>query len=127
MYVMSCEDSSFGDMHYAARLIAREVEELGGTWGAWVYNGEMSVADYNDGESSVHYFEMDISNDIDILALRNEVSLTIRGQYECGHLHDCCGCWFLSTISIVKQWPNEPPHAGSRCRYIVRLSLGRNV
>lgn len=124
MYVMSCEDSSFEDMYYVARLIAREVEELGGTWGAYVYNHEMAVAEYNDGESSVNYFEMDISKDIDISVVRDNVSDTIRAQYECWHEYDCCGCWFLSNLSIILQYAafDDKP-----ATFIVRIAAARNI
>jgi len=127
MYVMSCEDSSFGDMHYVARLITREVEELGGTWGAFVYNHEMAVAEYNDGESSVSYFEMEISNNTDISIVRNKVSESIRAQYECWHEYDCCGCWFLSDLSIVRQYHRADAPTGALNNYIVRVSAGRNI
>lgn len=123
MYVTSCEDSSFEDMYYVARLIAREVEELGGTWGAFVYNNEMAVSEYNDGESSVSYFEMQISNDTDIPVVRNNVTDTIRAQYECWHDFDCCGCWFLSGLSIIRQYA----YFDSPSTYIVKLSAARNI
>ena len=127
MYVMCKEDSSFKNMHYVARMIAYEVEELGGIWGAFVYNDEMAVAKYNDGESAVSYFEIDIGNNIDISVVRNRTSASIRGQYECSHEHDCCGCWFLSGLSIVRHYYRPDGPDGCLNTYIVRISTGRNV
>lgn len=122
MYVMSTEDPEFMHMPFLAADIAHEVEERGGSWGAFVYNEEMAVAEYNDGESVVRYLEMDISDDVSIPEIINAVSILARNYYECGHEFDCCGCWFFGNLTIRKLYelPDSETH-------IVRATWGRNI
>ena len=122
MYVMSTEDPEFVHMPFLAADIAHEVEELGGSWGAFVYNKEMAVAEYKDHESGVQYFEMDISDDVDIHDINTKVWRLARDFYECGHDFDCCGCWFFATLNITKMhtFPESRTH-------IVRASWSRNI
>jgi len=118
MYISSTKDELFPELPWSAKLILWEVEERGGTWGAWCYH-EFVVATYNDAEEDVAYYELDIClTDKDITEIKRAVSTRMREGTECWHDHDCCGCLFFSRLEIIRANKN---------RWIIKESWGRNV
>lgn len=41
----------------------------------------------------------------------------------CGHSHDCCGCYFLQSVTVYL----EVREYNLSTDYVIKLSIGRNV
>ena len=118
MYISNSEEQSFELLPYSAKLLAYEVEEAGGEWGAWVYE-EFEAATFRGMDGGVKYYPLNIHmTSKDVMEIRNRAAQRMRDENECGHWHDCCGCWFFSGLSLIREYDN---------RWIVRESWGRNL
>lgn len=119
MYISSRKDELFRELPWSAKLILWEVEEMGGTWGAWYYEEfEVAICESYDGYR-VEYYELDICmTDKDVTEIKRAVSTRMRDDSECWHTHDCCGCLFFSRLEMIRANKN---------RWIVKESWGRNI
>ena len=118
MYISNSQEEAFDLLCYGAKLIAYEVEDEGGEWGAWVYE-EFEVATFENMDGGVKYYTLDIHmTSKDVMEIRNKVARRMRDETECGHWHDCCGCSFFSGLSLIREYDN---------RWIVRESWGKNI
>lgn len=121
MYITNSQEQAFDLLCYSAKLLAYEVEEAGGEWGAWVYE-DFEVATYDNGENGTRYYTLNIHmTSKDVMEIRNRVAQRMRDENECGHWTDCCGCWFFSGLSLIRERGSYDNH------WIVRESWGRNI
>ena len=96
-------------------MIAEEMPELGAMWFKW-YAREQDG--YDDAGGFVVRFTIEGKSGLE----RDEekkLRALVRDTYDqggCGHAHDCCGCVFLSMLSIAERYNDV----------YVEVNFGRN-
>ena len=87
---------------------------------------ERGTIESNDGENFSHIATIYNYNHIpqaEIELALSEYLDDIGAYNNCGHSHDCCGCAFLKSVTIINEHPNDKESAF----LIYKESYGINV
>lgn len=112
-------------------MLLKEIQNEAAHAGVWFHSWEESADEIEKSwEEKTVYQEFYI--DATEAEIRNTISIMRDkgyGAMACGHSHDCCGCWFLSSVSVFtsssRSCSTDAP--GTANKFLIKEVWNRNI